>query len=327
MKSGEFISRVMLLLVAFLIAVCSADAQDDKFSYKGFTVDVAAIRSSPNASVLRETLQQQIDIVENVHLRPEQRDFFKTVPIIVIAAESGPPELGGFYVSTVTSNGRDRRIVIRSYFRSSPTTPALLHELLHAYHEQRLAGGLSNPEVEKLYTQAKAQQRFPADSYMLSNVNEYFAMVASAFLHGMLARDPFTRENLKDKQPDCYAWLEREFGPMGNAPPVTQNTPARRVQTPSPGAEAALRRLIVELQAGKPRYDLMTGRALQTIPEQLEQIQAALAMLGAVESVEFNGATPSGINIYDAKFEHGLAQWSIWLDGEGKTQLLTFRPQ
>jgi hypothetical protein len=49
---------------------------------------------------------------------------------------------------------------------------------------------------------------------MLSNVKEYFAMMASAYLHGEEARDPFTREAVRTKQPDMYAWLVKEFGPI-----------------------------------------------------------------------------------------------------------------
>jgi hypothetical protein len=48
---------------------------------------------------------------------------------------------------------------------------------------------------------------------MLSNVVEYFAMMASVYLHGSAARDPFIRQAIQEKQPDCYQWLVREFGP------------------------------------------------------------------------------------------------------------------
>jgi len=37
--------------------------------------------------------------------------------------------------------------------------------------------------------------------------------MASVYLHGSAGRDPFTRQAIKEKQPDCYPWLEKEFGP------------------------------------------------------------------------------------------------------------------
>lgn len=51
---------------------------------------------------------------------------------------------------------------------------------------------------------------------MLSNVQEYFTMMASVYLYGSAGRIPFTRENIRTKQPDAYMWLEREFGPQPN---------------------------------------------------------------------------------------------------------------
>ena len=91
--------------------------------------------------------------------------------------------------------------------------PILLHELLHAYHRLRLPGGFQNQDILTFYQRARdTPGLFPAHSYMLSNVNEYFAMTASVFLHGSAARDPSTRANLKTKQPVYYQWLEKVFG-------------------------------------------------------------------------------------------------------------------
>jgi hypothetical protein len=90
--------------------------------------------------------------------------------------------------------------------------PILLQELLRAYHDQKVPEGFRNPDILKFHQQARDSQQFPAGSPTLSNVHEYFATVASAYLHGA-SRDGLTRETLKTKQPDCYAWLEKEFGP------------------------------------------------------------------------------------------------------------------
>ena len=37
---------------------------------------------------------------------------------------------------------------------------------------------------------------------------------ARAYLYGSATRDPFTRAAIKAKQPEVFAWLEKEFGPM-----------------------------------------------------------------------------------------------------------------
>jgi hypothetical protein len=52
---------------------------------------------------------------------------------------------------------------------------------------------------------------YPAGSYMLSNVKEYFAMTSSVFLYGLAAGEPYSRATLKSKQPLYFAWLEKQF--------------------------------------------------------------------------------------------------------------------
>jgi hypothetical protein len=95
----------------------------------------------------------------------------------------------------------------------SPEKPVVLHELMHAYHDQKLSGGFGNPEIQQFYQQARSSGQFPANSYMFSSVGEYFAMMSSVYLHGSAARDPNTRQEVKDKQTDFYQWLVKEFGP------------------------------------------------------------------------------------------------------------------
>ena len=84
---------------------------------------------------------------------------------------------------------------------------------MHAYHDQRLEGGFGNLAIFRLYEQAREQMLFPSDASMMRNVNEYFANMATIYLRGTGGRDPLSRENIGKKQPDCYAWLEKEFGP------------------------------------------------------------------------------------------------------------------
>ncbi len=40
-------------------------------------------------------------------------------------------------------------------------------------------------------------------------------MTASVYLHGRLAREPFTRDELRQKQPVYYPFLTRLLGPVG----------------------------------------------------------------------------------------------------------------
>jgi hypothetical protein len=88
----------------------------------------------------------------------------------------------------------------------------LLHELLHAYHFRVLPGALQNPDLLRFYGNARDDGLYPPDSYVLKNVQEFFAVTGSLYLWGNVDRPPHTRENLRDKQPLYYKWLGELFG-------------------------------------------------------------------------------------------------------------------
>ena len=63
-----------------------------------------------------------------------------------------------------------------------------------------------------MYDEARQSGKFPAGSYLLSNPAEYFAMMASVYLYGSAAREPFARDSIRIKQPRMYERLVKEFG-------------------------------------------------------------------------------------------------------------------
>src|SRR5450759_3410046 len=83
--------------------------------------------------------------------------------------------------------------------------PAILHEMLHAYHAEIMPQGVKNRSILFYYDQAKSKQLYPADAYLMTNEKEFFAVTASVFLSGEDGK--FTRSNLKEKQPDYYKYL------------------------------------------------------------------------------------------------------------------------
>ena len=98
-----------------------------------------------------------------------------------------------------------------------------------------------------------------------------------------------------------------------------------KAQTPAPGGEATLRRLLGELQAGTPNYSLMSVGLANAIRQQLPMMQPELAKLGAVQSVTFKGVGPGGADIYEVKFANGAQEWRIWLAPDGKIDSANFR--
>ena len=66
--------------------------------------------------------------------------------------------------------------------------------------------------------------------------------------------------------------------------------------------------MIGELQLGKPNYELMSADLAQATRQQLSQIHAELAPLGALEALTFKGVGPGGADIYTVKLS--TVRWS-----------------
>jgi bla regulator protein BlaR1 len=99
----------------------------------------------------------------------------------------------------------------------------------------------------------------------------------------------------------------------------------KKTQVASPGSEAAVRRLIEELRLGKPNYDLMSSALARETRQQITQEQAAIAKLGALQSLTFKGVGPAGPNIYQATFEKGVLEWRIWMNLDGNVDVFRYR--
>lgn len=190
--------RTLLIAATLLTAARSARAQDGAvFAYRGFTVDMTALEPARREAI-GAYVRQQIDLVESLEIRPGIKTWFRGVritinPALNMAGRFGPAGLE-----------LDDRV-------SPPDNPVLLHELLHGY-QRHLPGGGRNPTLVGAFEAAKAGGQWPARAYMLSNLNEYFAMTASVVLWGRAARPPLTRARLVETQPDYAAWLTEVFG-------------------------------------------------------------------------------------------------------------------
>ena len=97
-------------------------------------------------------------------------------------------------------------------------------------------------------------------------------------------------------------------------------------QKPAAGSEAAVRRMVEGLIAGKPDYDLMSPGLANVTRQQLTGIQSTFAGLGALQSIVFKGVGPGGADIYQVKFEKGSIDYRIWLAPDGKVESANFRP-
>ena len=100
-----------------------------------------------------------------------------------------------------------------------------LHELAHGYHDRVLDGGFDHAEIKAAYGRAKASKSYDKverwfgngrastkeKAYAMTNPMEYFAETTEAFF----SRNdffPFTREELKQHDPEMEKLLERLWG-------------------------------------------------------------------------------------------------------------------
>lgn len=201
---GVRASRWLVLRFALIFGVGAA-AQASGEKYRGFTLDESHVAQLPNLGEIRAATRQQIDIVCAVGLPAEILQFFQGVPFVFVPAESLRSRTPGLY-----SPG-DRTVKVTSRILTIGPRPVLLHELLHAYHHQRLPQGVRNPAILAFYREAR-DGWFAAKSHMMQNPGEFFACAATTYLFGVTAQEPFKRATLRERQPKLFAHLQTLFG-------------------------------------------------------------------------------------------------------------------
>jgi CubicO group peptidase (beta-lactamase class C family) len=97
-------------------------------------------------------------------------------------------------------------------------------------------------------------------------------------------------------------------------------------QKPAQGSEAAVKRMVEGLIAGKPDYDMMSPGLASATRQQLTGIQSTFAGFGALQSITFKGVGTGGADIYQVKFEKASIDYRIWLAPDGKVESANFRP-
>lgn len=88
-------------------------------------------------------------------------------------------------------------------------------------------------------------------------------------------------------------------------------------QTPLPGSEAAVHRLIAGVANGKPNYEEMTPELAEGVRKEMPKLQSGLKKLGPVVSVQFVGVGNYGWDVYQLKHEHGTSHVRIMMNSQG----------
>jgi hypothetical protein len=183
-------------------ALSAQPAGDDQvFTYRGFSADVSAIAGASERAAILASLQHQLDIAADSGAKPAIIAFFQSQKITL---KPGAGDAGKF-------NSNQPGVTVNAAVQP-PQKPIVLHELLHAFHFRVLPGGFDNPDIVRFYEAAVMGRLYKSGAYVTKDVQEYFAVTASLYLWGHVDRPPFTRDNLKARQPDYYAWLGQLFG-------------------------------------------------------------------------------------------------------------------
>ncbi len=195
---------ISIILVGILeVTPCSAYAE---IFYKGFKIDESACSGMKQMDSMLSRTRDQIDLLSSVGESEETLRFFQSIRIKLKSTplSGGTP---GLYEGNQTRN-----VEILPVITLSSHKPVLLHEMLHAYHDLKLEGGFMNKDILRYYLTARSRHLFDPHSHMMSNQREFFACAATTYLYGVTAQEPFTRERLKECDPEFYSYLESIFG-------------------------------------------------------------------------------------------------------------------
>jgi hypothetical protein len=203
-KPASLVIVLGLIASLFLLRPASADSK-----YRGFTIIDSQVLNMEKHDELLAATKEQIDIVYEVGLSAEVLTFFQSVPFELVPA--GTIRSPGRYA------GKLRGVQVASSIIAEGHKPILLHELLHAYHDQRIEAGFRNPDIIKYFGHARWTAAFAPRSHMMQNEQEFFACAATTYLFGVTAQEPFQRGKLKTSQPEFFTYLKTLFGPTAGS--------------------------------------------------------------------------------------------------------------
>ncbi len=184
------------LLLAFSGSVLARESY--VFESHGWHVDASRDSGEPR-DVVVAAIARQLEIVQGRAMAQDILGFMRTVPIW-----TDPSRRDGGAAHYDRAKGVDVRVR-----ELDPKKPIVLHELLRAFHEQKL--GYGQPKVLKFFEQARALGAWPADATMLTDAREFFAATSTVYLFGTIDTPPFTQAQVRAAQSEYWAWLGELF--------------------------------------------------------------------------------------------------------------------
>jgi hypothetical protein len=207
MLTKTILRGVTIVVAGVAGMTCLKAASVKSETHRGFTIDDSLVRDLPNLEAVRVATKEQIDIVCAVGLPAEIMEFFQRVPLVILPQSAIPRTSPGLYAN------KDRVVKLTSRIAAVGHKPVLLHEFLHAFHDQRMKDGVKNRTVIGHFDQAKAVGIYAPNSHMMKSTQEFFACTATTYLFGVTAQEPFQRAKIADHLPAYFAYLKTLLGP------------------------------------------------------------------------------------------------------------------
>lgn len=98
---------------------------------------------------------------------------------------------------------------------------------------------------------------------------------------------------------------------------LSDNESRFRTQSPTPGGDAALRRLIEGILTGTPAYDQMAPWYAE-LARATAPATRAFVRMGAVADIEFRGVNALGADVYEVRQAGGISTWMIVIGRDGR---------
>jgi hypothetical protein len=302
----------------------------DRFSYAEILVDVASHSNMARAAVAMaraSTIDRRVARIVAQTTLPAAATLRKSIAVSLVvmapallaarAVASSVADRSGD-VAVAMEDNSEQAVAERRYAQARPryqvpVGPALLDDYVGQYELAPGAIFTITRNGDRLFAQLTGQ---PAAEIFPDSNREFFYRIVPAqltFLPG--GHVPAIGLVLHQNGYEQYA--RRIDAAEVQRVADTMAEQSRRT-APSPGSEAALRKMIADEQRGQPNYASMGPGLAKAVRTQLPALQTALASLGALRELDFTGLDPRGADTFKAHFANGDADASIKLAPNGQ---------
>ncbi len=196
------------------------------FDYGGFSLDETSLGNKFDRfdrEIVEEVFKKQVNVVNAVILPAEMLAIIHAVPIKVTADLGVNDSYAGEYFpegyqAPFHFTGSYICLNADLCFSSTACMPklTLLHEFMHAIHDAYPPGNFNDPEIIGYFYDARRYDCYDFSDYGSSDPDKQYQeylFTNDIEFFADTDKEPFSREAIKEQQPEYYAFLQRFFNP------------------------------------------------------------------------------------------------------------------